>query len=52
MNEEIAKENPPAKSPSLPELWQLLIQCRDERDQEKLYRELQKRGYPCRALIL
>ena len=42
---------PPAK-PALPELWQLLIQCRDEKDQERLYRELEERGYRCRVLIL
>ena len=40
-------EATPPKRPSLPELWQLLIECRDEKDQEKLYRELQKRGYRC-----
>jgi hypothetical protein len=46
------KNDKPAKSNLLPELWQLLIECRDEKDQERLYRELQQRGYRCRVLIL
>jgi hypothetical protein len=55
MSPEAAKKretNRPAGKRVLPELWQLLIQCRDEKDQEQLYRELQERGYRCRALIL
>jgi hypothetical protein len=36
----------------LPELWQLLIECKNEKDQERLYHELEKRGYSCRVLTL
>jgi hypothetical protein len=51
MSEKRENKQPDEKT-VLPELWQLLIACRDEKDQESLYRELEKRGYRCRALIL
>ena len=52
---------PPAKTKAamnrrtpkrLPEFWQLLIDCKNEREQERLYRELQKRGIRCKLLIM
>jgi hypothetical protein len=34
------------------ELFQLVVQCRDEDDQRDLYEELVGRGYRCRVLSL
>ena len=36
----------------LPESFQLLVDCRDERDQRDLYERLVAEGYSCRVLVI
>ncbi len=45
-------EPEPASQVHLPELYQVLVQCRDEEDQRQLYERLQQEGYSCRVLTL
>ena len=45
-------EPEPADQVHLPELYQVLVQCRDEEDQRQLYERLQQEGYSCRVLTL
>ena len=45
-------EPEPAGQIHLPELYQVLVQCRDEEDQRQLYERLQQEGYSCRVLTL
>ena len=33
-------------------IYQVVVQCRDERDQKSLYTKLRKAGYSCRLLTL
>jgi hypothetical protein len=36
----------------IPESWQLVVECRGERDQRLLYERLTQEGYACRVLTL
>lgn len=50
-----AKRKPPVKSErpvSLPERFQLLVDCRDEAGQRALYEELARRGVKCRVWVV
>ncbi len=40
------------KEVHVPELYQVLVQCRDEEEQRRLYERLQSEGYTCRVLTL
>lgn len=40
------------KSKDIPETYQLVITCRDEADQQKLYNRLNRRGYQVKVLTL
>ncbi len=56
-----AADNPPQESPPetetsavdpVPELFQVLVECRDEDDQRTLFERLSAEGYTCRLLTL
>lgn len=40
------------KSLELTELWQVVCECKNEKEQQKLYERLSKEGLSCRLLIL
>ena len=42
----------PAPAVSVPEAYQLLVDCRDETDQRRLFDRLSGEGYACRVLTL
>lgn len=35
-----------------PALYQVVVECQDEREQQRLYEQLRQKGYPCRLLML
>ena len=37
---------------AIPELHQVVVECRDERQQQQLYEQLREEGYRCRVLTL
>lgn len=43
---------PGEAKPVCPELFQVVIQCDGEQQQRELYEEMQRRGLPCKLLIL
>ncbi len=45
-------EQPDRPEVTIPERWQLVVQCQDEADQRALYEELTQREYACRVLTL
>ena len=36
----------------MPAIFQVVVQCRDERDQEEIYRRMKAEGRKCRVLTL
>ncbi|HEY2586221.1 MAG TPA: hypothetical protein VGI81_10705 [Tepidisphaeraceae bacterium] len=40
------------RSAAIPERFQLLVDCRDEAEQRKLYEELAARGVKCRVWVI
>ena len=36
----------------IPTLWQIVVECQSEREQQALFERLRKEGYPCRVLTL
>ncbi|HVC98674.1 MAG TPA: hypothetical protein VND64_33725 [Pirellulales bacterium] len=36
----------------LPEMWQVLVQCRDEEQQREVYERMTAEGFKCRVLVL
>jgi len=41
----------PKRPAAIPERFQLLVDCRDEPEQRKLYEELAARGVKCRVWV-
>jgi len=37
---------------TIPESYQVVVECRDEADQESIYKRMRKEGYRCRVLTL
>ncbi len=35
-----------------PALYQVVVECQDEQEQQALYEQLRQKGYPCRLLML
>ncbi|WP_158545455.1 hypothetical protein [Bremerella cremea] len=35
-----------------PALYQVVVECQDERQQQALFEQLRQKGYPCRLLML
>lgn len=46
--------NPQAdrKRRACPPLYQVVVECRDEREQRALYEQLRQKGFSCRLLML
>jgi hypothetical protein len=44
----------PARRPevTVPEIYQIIVECRDEKDQQKVYERMRAEGYRCRVLTL
>jgi hypothetical protein len=43
---------PSPDTPRMPAIFQVVVQCRDERDQEEIYRRMKAEGRKCRVLTL
>jgi hypothetical protein len=41
-----------AKRDKVPEIYQVLIECRHEREQQAVYERMRGEGYKCRVLTL
>lgn len=52
MNNTSISDPSPEDNSSCPELFQVVIQCGGEDQQRELYEEMQKRGLPCKLLML
>jgi len=37
---------------SFPQLFQVVVECKSEQDQRRVYLEMKERGKPCRLLTL
>ena len=46
------KISAPTNSKSLPESFQLIVDCKTEQRQKQLYEQLTKTGWPCRLFTL
>lgn len=44
--------NPAPRSPRLREVYHVLVECCDEREQRQVYEELRAKGLKCRVLTL
>jgi hypothetical protein len=53
-SEAIADETQPAeeKEVAIPETFQVVVECRDETEQQKVYEQLTAEGYVCKLLML
>jgi hypothetical protein len=47
---EVAEQSSPGVA--IPELYQIVVECRDEDEQQALYEQLKAQGYQCRVLTL
>ena len=45
-------DEPSLESVPVPNAWQLLVECADEADQQRLFQRLRAEGYTCRVLTL
>lgn len=50
--EELRRAKAGKQKPETPELFQLVIDCRDETDQRKLYDRLRNDGYKCKVVTM
>ena len=48
-NAQPQKAKPPSKVPAI---FQVVVTCQDERDQEAVYRQMKAQGRKCRVLTL
>ena len=46
-----SRNKPPPRKP-MPAIFQIVVTCRDERDQEEIYRRMKAEGRKCRVLTL
>ena len=47
-----SSDSPPEPRQRLREIYHVLVECRDEREQRRVYEELKAKGLKCRVLTL
>lgn len=52
LKEDLKEENNTKKSKDIKNVFEVVIECKDEREQEKIYNNISKEGYKCRVLTL
>jgi ParB-like chromosome segregation protein Spo0J len=41
-----------SREPEIPEVWQVVVNCRSEEEQRRLFERLTEQGYDCRVLMM
>ena len=52
MGAKSASETPPTESETVPEIYQVVVECRHEREQQAVFERMRAEGYRCRVLTL
>jgi hypothetical protein len=47
-----ASETPPTGRAEVPEIYQVVVECRHEREQQAVFERMRAEGYRCRVLTL
>jgi hypothetical protein len=51
-NAKSASETPPTGRDKVPEIYQVVVECRHEREQQAVFERMRAEGYRCRVLTL